>query len=121
MKSIEFRGTALADLRAFPLDVKRDAGYQLDRIQRGKAADDVKPLTTVGPGVVEIRVWDEAGTFRVVYVAKLADAVYVLHAFQKKSKKGIATPKPMLDLIRSRLKLAREHYAEWRRASGETP
>ena len=86
MKSIEFRGTALADLRAFPLDVKREAGYQLDRIQRGKAADDVKPLITVGPGVMEIRVWDEAGTFRVVYVAKLADAIYVLHCFQKKTR-----------------------------------
>lgn len=86
MKSIEFRGSSLADLKAFPSAAKRDAGYQLDRIQRGKVAGDVKPLATVGQGVMEIRVWDEAGTFRVLYVAKLVDAVYVLHCFQKKTR-----------------------------------
>ena len=81
-----------------------------------------KPLSGFGgAGVLEIVDDFDGNTYRAVYTVQLADAVYVLHAFQKKSKKGIATPKPVLDLIRSRLKLAREHHAEWRRASGETP
>ena len=80
-----------------------------------------KPLSGFGGvGVLEIVDDFDGNTYRVVYTVQLADAVYVLHAFQKKSKKGIATPKPVLDLIRSRLKLAREHHVEWRRASGET-
>ena len=67
---------------------------------------------------MELRVWDEAGTFRVVYVAKLADAVYVLHCFQKKSKSGIATPKQDLELIASRLKAAQKDYESWKAQQG---
>ena len=69
----------------------------------GLAPDDAKAMPSIGAGVVELRIWDEAGTFRVVYVAKLADAVYVLHCFKKKSTRGIETPKPDMDLIRKRL------------------
>ncbi len=72
-------------MREFPDDARQDAGRQLDQVQRGKQPDDFKPMPSIGKGVEEIRVWDEAGTFRVIYTARLADAVYVLHAFQKKT------------------------------------
>ncbi|MDG0834614.1 type II toxin-antitoxin system RelE/ParE family toxin [Roseateles saccharophilus] len=94
-KPVAFRGSALDDLRAFPLAARRDAGHQLDQVQRGQEPDDWKPMPTVGTGVKEIRIRDEAGAFRVLYVAKFADAVYVLHCFQKKTQK---TTKTDLDL-----------------------
>ena len=90
-KPVEFRGTSLDDLRAFPLTAKREAGHQIDQVQSGQEPDDWKPMTTVGPGVKEIRIRDTAGAFRVIYVAKFADAVYVLHCFQKKTQR---TSKP---------------------------
>lgn len=77
------------------------AGLQLDRVQRGLDPDDWKPMPTVGPGVREIRVRDEAGAFRVLYVARFAEAVYVLHCFQKKSGK---TSRQDLELGRQRFK-----------------
>jgi phage-related protein len=90
-KPIEFRGSALEDLRAFPEAARREAGYQLDQIQRGREPDDWKPMNTVGRGVREIRIRDAAGAFRVLYVAKFDDAVYVLHCFQKKTQKTSRT------------------------------
>ena len=101
MKPIEFRGTALNDLRAFPQTAMREAGYQLDKVQNGLLPDDAKAMPSIGSGVVELRIWDEAGTFRVVYVAKLADAVYVLHCFQKKTQQ---TAKRDLEVAQKRLK-----------------
>jgi phage-related protein len=86
-KPIEFRGGSLDELRAFPLAAKREAGHQLDRVQNGHEPDDWKPMSSIGKGVKEIRIRDLAGAFRVVYIAKFADAVYVLHCFQKKSEK----------------------------------
>jgi phage-related protein len=86
-KFVEFRGSALDDLRAFPLSARRDAGHQLDQVQSGQEPDDWKPMNIVGQGVKEIRVRDAAGAFRVMYVARFADAVYVLHCFQKKTEK----------------------------------
>ncbi len=86
-KPVEFRGGSLEDLRAFPLTARREAGHQLDQVQNGREPDDWKPMNTVGQGVKEIRIRDEAGAFRVLYVAKFADAVYVLHCFQKKTEK----------------------------------
>ena len=77
----------MEDLRAFPLTARREAGHQLDEVQNGREPDDWKPMNTVGQGVKEIRIRDEAGAFRVLYVAKFADAVYVLHCFQKKTEK----------------------------------
>ena len=85
-KPVEFRGSSLEDLRAFPLTAKREAGHQLDQVQHGREPDDWKPMATVGRGVKEIRIRDEAGAIRVLYVAKFADAVYVLHCFQKKTQ-----------------------------------
>jgi phage-related protein len=86
MKPICFLGNSLACLREFPEDARHDAGYQLDQVQRGKQPSDFKPMPTVGKGVEELRVWDDSGTYRVVYVARLREAVYVLHAFQKKTR-----------------------------------
>jgi phage-related protein len=86
-KPVEFRGSALDDLRAFPEAARREAGYQLDQVQHGREPDDWKPINTVGRGVREIRIRDAAGAFRILYVAKLDDAVYVLHCFQKKTQK----------------------------------
>ena len=77
----------MEDLRAFPVTARREAGHQLDRLQHGRAPDDWKPMTTVGQGVREIRTRVEAGAFRVLYVAKFADAIYVLHCFRKKTEK----------------------------------
>jgi phage-related protein len=101
MKPIEFRGTSLDDLRAFPQSAMREAGYQLDRVQNGLAPDDAKSMASIGLGVTELRIWDEGGTFRVVYVAKLADAIFVLHCFQKKTQQ---TAKRDIDLAKKRLK-----------------
>ncbi len=87
MKSVEFLGDSLDALRSFPRPARREAGFQLDKVQRGLDPDDWKPLKSVGPGVREIRVRDESGAFRVIYYAKLLDAIYVLHCFQKKTRK----------------------------------
>ncbi len=86
IKPAEFLGDTVEALRAFPDSARQDAGFQLDKIQRGEEPDDWKPMNTIGPGVKEIRIRDEAGAFRVIYLAKLIDAVYVLHCFQKKSQ-----------------------------------
>ena len=86
MKDVEFLGDSLKSIREFPEEARRDAGFQLDRVQRGMKPMDFKPMPSVGRGVEEIRLWDETGTFRVIYTARLADAVYVLHAFQKKTQ-----------------------------------
>jgi phage-related protein len=86
-KPVEFRGSSLEDLRAFPMAVRREAGHQLDQVQNGREPDDWKPMNTVGRGTREIRIRDEAGTFRVLYVAKFCGAIYVLHCFQKKTGK----------------------------------
>lgn len=99
-KPIEFIGSALDDLRAFPMLIRREAGYQLDQVQHGNEPDDWKPMPTIGKGVREIRIRDASGAFRVVYVAKFANAVYVLHCFQKKTQK---TSKADLDLAKKRL------------------
>jgi phage-related protein len=98
-KPVEFRGSALDDLRAFPASARREAGHQLDQVQHGREPDDWKPLTTVGQGARELRIRDASGGFRIIYVAKFADVVYVLHCFQKKTQK---TSKTDLDLAAKR-------------------
>ena len=101
MKPIEFCGDSLDCLREFPRDARREAGFQLDRVQRGLEPLDWKPMPAVGSGVREIRVRDDAGAFRVLYVAKLVDAIYVLHCFQKKPQ---ATSKRDLNLAEQRFR-----------------
>ncbi|HEX9813209.1 MAG TPA: type II toxin-antitoxin system RelE/ParE family toxin [Burkholderiales bacterium] len=105
MKPVTFLGDSLEAVRAFPVTARREAGFQLDRVQRGLLPENWKPLKTVGPGVNEIRARDEAGAFRVIYVASFPEALYVLHAFQKKTQK---TAKGDLDLARARFKLLRK-------------
>lgn len=89
MRPIRFLGNALKCLREFPEDARQDAGYQLDKVQRGEQPDDFKPMPSIGKGVEEIRIWDDVGTYRVIYTARMADAVAVLHAFQKKDTGNI--------------------------------
>ena len=99
MKSVCFLGDSLKRLREFPDDARQDAGYQLDKVQNGFEPDDFKAMPSIGKGVEELRVWDEAGTFRIIYTARLADAVYVLHAFQKKTQ---ATPTRDIAIAKAR-------------------
>ena len=101
MKDIKFLGNSLQCLREFPEDTKADAGFQLRKVQNGEMPDDFKPMPSIGKGVIEIRIWDEAGTFRVIYLSALQNRVYVLHAFQKKTEK---MAKPDIDLCKERLK-----------------
>lgn len=85
-KEIRWIGSSYADLLDFPLPAKRDAGFQLGKVQAGLEPDDWKPFDDVGAGVREIRIADRSGAFRVMYVAKFEEALYVLHCFQKKTQ-----------------------------------
>ncbi|SDG53947.1 Phage-related protein [Onishia taeanensis] len=85
-KPIEFRGDSLDQLRSFPDDAKQTAGYELSRVQQGKMPVHYRPMPDVGRGVIEIKVRETSGAYRVFYVASQGDAVYVLHCFQKKSQ-----------------------------------
>lgn len=105
-KPVHFHGTSLDDLREFPDVARREAGFQIDKLQKGLEPDDWKPMVSVGTGAAEIRVRDASGAYRVIYVAKFSDAVHVLHAFEKKTMK---TARPDIDLARKRyLRLAKE-------------
>jgi len=86
MKPVRFIGDTLVVIRNFPAGAKNKAGYQLERVQRGLDPQDWKPMRAIGAGVREIRVRDESGAFRVIYLAALRDAIFVLHAFQKKTQ-----------------------------------
>ena len=99
MKILRFLGDSRNRLREFGVNAKQDAGFQLDKVQRGEKPDDYKPMPSIGKGVEEIRVWDASGTYRIIYTARLADVIYVLHAFKKKTQ---ATPKRDLDLAKAR-------------------
>ena len=101
MKPVEFLGDSLAALREFPQPARREAGFQIDKVQRGLEPDDWKPMASVGRGVQEIRVRDAAGAFRVIYFARMAEAVYVLHCFQKKTSR---TSRRDLDLAQLRFR-----------------
>lgn len=101
MKNVESRGSSLSDLRDFPDPAKRETGYQIDRVQNGLDPNDWKPMETIGAGVKEIRVKDESGIYRVLYVAKFAETIYVLHCFNKTTPK---TSKADKDLAAKRYK-----------------
>ena len=98
MKLLEFVGSSLDDLREFPAEARRAAGFELGFVQRGLDPSDWKPMNDVGAGVREIRI-HVLGEWRVLYVAKFASAVYVLHAFQKKTQK---TRREDIELARKR-------------------
>ncbi len=113
-KPVEWIGSSRDDLREFPEDVQQIMGFALYRAQLGKKHPDAKPLKGFkGAGVLEIVENFDGDTYRAVYTVKFEGIVYVLHAFQKKSKQGIATPKQDIDLIESRLKRAKEHYKKY--------
>jgi phage-related protein len=99
LKPLAFVGNSLEDLRAFPVDARRRAGFELDQVQRGLSPTDSKPMTSIGSGVFEIRIHTGV-EHRVFYVAKFQEAVYVLHAFEKKQQR---TPKRAIELGRERL------------------
>ncbi|NIT41575.1 MAG: type II toxin-antitoxin system RelE/ParE family toxin [Gammaproteobacteria bacterium] len=105
LKPLFFVGSTLQDLRAFPRGPRREAGYQLQRVQFGLNPSDWKPMTTVGRGVREIRIQHQ-GQYRVIYVTMIKNAVYVLHAFQKKTRK---TRKQDVEIGRRRLKAIRRN------------
>jgi phage-related protein len=114
-KPVEWVGSARDDLKAFPGDVVREIGHALYVAQIGGKHPSAKPLTGdkefKGAGVLEIVEDHDGSAYRAVYTVKFAGAIYVLHAFQKKSKRGIATPKSDIELIKRRLGAAREHHA----------
>lgn len=107
-KPVVWMGNSLAALRAFPRAVREQIGYALYLAQTGEKHENAKPLKGFGPGVLEVLSDHRGDTFRAVYTVRLAGKVYVLHAFQKKSKKGISTPKSELDLVKLRLNRAME-------------
>lgn len=107
-KKVEWVGSSLADLRAMPLDVIKEFGYVLGRVQNNQPHAAIKSWAGE-VGVYEIRVSDETATYRTVYLVNLPDAIYVLHTFQKKSTSGIKTPQKDKDRVSERLKTARLH------------
>lgn len=108
MRPLIFISSSQKDLRRLPKVAQDDIGYALYEAQIGRLSRHAKPMTGFGSGVFEIALEIKDGAFRAAYVVRLYRAVYVLHVFQKKSKSGIATPKPDLSFIRERLKDAEE-------------
>ncbi|MEM6521388.1 MAG: type II toxin-antitoxin system RelE/ParE family toxin [Cyanobacteria bacterium P01_C01_bin.70] len=112
-KTVEWIGSSMKDLQEFPQDVRQTMGYALYLAQCGEKHPSAKPLKGFkGAGVLEVVDGFDGDTYRAVYTVKLAEVVYVLHAFQKKSKQGIATPKQDVELIEKRLRQAKEHYSQ---------
>lgn len=99
MQPARFLGSSLDDIRAFPEHARREVGFQLDKVQKGRMPDRFRPMHTVGSGVFEIKIDQKGQAHRVFFVAKFASAVYVLHAFEKKSRK---TSKKDIDTGRRR-------------------
>ena len=111
-KQLSWVGSSREDIRQFPEDVKDDIGFALREAQQGKKPASAKPLKGFkGAGVLEIIEDYRTDTYRAIYTVRFAEVVYVLHCFQKKSKKGIATPKQDIELIERRLKAAEADYA----------
>ena len=111
-KPLIWMGASRKDFLAFPIEVKAEMGYALYLAQLGQHHGRTKRLTGLGTGVVEIIANHRGDTFRTVYTVRFQKAVFVLHAFQKKSKTGIATPKSDIDLILHRLREAENTYEE---------
>jgi phage-related protein len=121
LKPLVWIGSSLEDLKEFPDEVRSDTGHALYLAQLGEKADAAKPLKGFhGAGVLEVIEAHEGNTYRAVYTVRLPGRIYVLHAFQKKSKRGIATPKAEMDLVKLRLSRAEAVHAEWLASSKET-
>lgn len=112
-KQLDWVGSSREDIRKFPEEVKDDMGYALREVQQGKKPASAKPLKGFKwAGVLEIIEDYRTDTYRAVYTVKFGETIYVLHCFQKKSKKGIQTPKQDIELIKRRLKAAEADYAK---------
>jgi phage-related protein len=98
-KEIRWVGSSYADLLAFPAAPRREAGFELGKVQAGLDPTDWKPFEAIGPGTKELRIRDATGIFRVMYVAKFEEAIYVLHCFQKKAQ---STSKQDKDIAEAR-------------------
>lgn len=109
-RPLEWVGSAKADIKRFPEAVRAVVGYALFQAQGGLKHRSAKPLTGLGGNVLEVISRHDGDTFRAVYTVRFRTAVYVLHAFQKKAKRGIATPESEIDLIKRRLRAAEQHY-----------
>ncbi|MGL4231802.1 MAG: type II toxin-antitoxin system RelE/ParE family toxin [Casimicrobium sp.] len=115
-KPLEWIGSSYKDLLALPVEVRRFFGFALSLAQAGDKHDAAKVLKGFGgAGVLEVVEDDVGGTYRAVYTVKFAEAIFVLHCFQKKSKRGIATPKEDMQIIEARLRLAEAIVKEWRK------
>ena len=115
-KPLEWIGSSHKDLLGLPADVRRFFGFALSLAQAGDKHDAAKVLKGFGgAGVLEVVEDDAGGTYRAVYTVNFAEAVFVLHCFQKKSKRGIATPQPDIDIIQARLKIAEAYVKELRK------
>ncbi len=113
-KPLFWVGSSLADLKDFPDEVQNVIGYALDKAQQGGKSPIAKPLQGFsGAGVLEVVDDFDGDTFRTVYTVRFSHVVYVLHAFQKKSHRGIATPKHDIELVKTRLKRAESDYQDW--------
>ncbi len=113
-KPLFWIGSSWRDLKDSPAEVQNVIGYALHWAQRGGKSPDAKPLQGFGgASVLEVVDDFDGDTYRAVYTVRFTEAVYVLHVFQKKSRKGIATPKQNIELVKARLKRAETHYADW--------
>lgn len=112
LKPLEWVGSSKEDLRKFPAAVLDRVGFALYQAQVGLKHRDAKPLKGLGAQVLEVVSYHDGDTYRVVYTVRFKSAIYVLHAFQKKAKRGITTPKREIDLVKRRLKVAGKHYVD---------
>ena len=110
LKPVQWVGSSKSDLKRFPDAVQDRMGFAIYQAQAGLRHRNAKPLKGFGSGVLEVVARHDGDTFRAVYTVRFETAVYVLHAFQKKARQGIATPKQELDLVRRRLRVADQHY-----------
>ena len=108
MRPVVWLGNSRRNIQAFPPDARRIIGGELQLMQYGGMPKDAKPFRGLGSGVIEIAIWHDGEAYRTVVALQLGRNIYVLHAYQKKSKKGIATPKQDVDLIKQRYKEAKE-------------
>lgn len=114
-KLLYWEGSSKKDFKKFPIDVQKDMGVALFITQLGGTPDSMKLWKGLGAGVYELVEDHKGDTFRAVYTVRIAEAVHVLHSFQKKSKSGIATPQPDVKLIEARLKAVLDRYGKHRR------
>ena len=110
LKPVQWVGSSKSDLKRFPDAVQDRMGFAIYQAQAGLRHRNAKPLKGFGSGVLEVVARHDGDTYRAVYTVRFETAVYVLHAFQKKARRGIATPKQELDLVRRRLRVAEQHY-----------